>query len=90
MVHGRKRKQAVKAKIELVKCLHCECAAKQGRRGLCQAHYDIFIDERAKRKTQRDKDRFDDEQVDLGNILKARPGKRSKTSNPFKSESKTA
>lgn len=90
MVHGSKRKKAVKAKVEITKCIQCECAAKKGRRGLCQAHYDMFIDERLLRRTEKDRQRYDDKQVELGNILKARPGKRSEKSNPFKSEGKSA
>lgn len=83
MVRGRKAKEAVKGKIAVVKCLKCECAAKSGRRGLCQAHYDMFYAEICKLKTQREKNRYDDLQVSLGNVLAARRGRRSEKENPY-------
>ena len=94
MVHGRKAKQSVKEKVVADACLQCKCAAFHGHRGLCQYHYNQFIDARnsdsrvVKAKTAKQeqdaKKKFDDEQVEAGRILASRRGKHPKTPNPFK------
>lgn len=94
MVHGRKAKVKTKEKALAQKCLHCEQDAVPGYRGLCKYHYSQFDNDReihAKavgrgnaKKIADAKKAFDDKQVEAGNILPARRGRRPRTDSPFR------
>jgi len=67
------------------KCLVCDREAAQGRRGLCQKHSDQFNYKKRKLATEAERDAFDREQVGLGNILEANPGRTSNEPDAFPS-----
>lgn len=89
MVHGRNAKKAVQAKATVCKCLQCDLPAIQGRRGLCQYHYNQFLNAtrkvtgRTPKLREANLKKFDAEQVALGLILSSRQGRTPREPSKF-------
>lgn len=80
----------IEVKKTACQCLQCDQRADPKRRGLCKYHYDQFyrtkiaIKKPTKKKTLAARKEFDDEAVAQRQILKANPGRRERSPNPYK------
>lgn len=81
----RSLKRAVEGKVREGKCLIDGCCLKTTKRGLCETHYQQFLNRKRKQDGKTEALAFEAECIREGLILAAGASREIKATDPFKS-----